>query len=158
MSSVMIEGSDGGVIVNWNGEPLIVTCDHCISKKFVKVTYRDNYTEKLPCIFREKMNDVAIIRGNREHGKMAELAEEYVNTSVTLVHHHPRPFSQSCGKTYKNFTHTCGSYLGSSGSPLYNKKGQIMGIHESWDDETYARYLINCYTLREVLREFEITC
>jgi len=153
----MIEGTDGGVLINWKDRPLIVTCDHCIRKKSVKVTYKDKYTEYLPCIFREKMNDVAIIQGNRKHGKMAELVEEYTNTSVTLVHHHPRPFSQSCGKTYKNFTHSCGSYWGSSGSPLYTKTGQVMGIHESWDDETCKRYLINCETLRNVLNDFEFT-
>lgn len=155
MSAVIINDKNGGVAIDWNGELYVITCEHCITGWFAKVTYKDGHTERVPCVFKEILNDVVILRGNKDHVTGSMLATKYLNASVTMVHHHPRPFSQTSGKTYRNYSHSCGCDVGSIGSPLYNKKGQVVGIHESWDDKTYKKYLINCETLREVFREMD---
>ena len=52
--------------------------------------------------------------------------------------------------------HTCWTYWGHSGAPLFNRSGEIVGIHSSWDDETCSRHgvvlecLLHCYEQIEI--------
>ena len=158
MNVVMINGCDGGVIVNWKNTPYIVTCQHCIEDdEHANVLYDDGTIKQSKCIYTDTKNDIAILTSNDYTYKGAPLADEYKRTSVTMVHHYPMPFSQVSGLTYRYYKHTCDTYQGSSGSPLFDKKGRVLGIHESYDDETHERYLVDCELIDNAFMDMTVS-
>jgi len=66
-------------------------------------------------------------------------------------------FYMSCGKIKSIGTrnphmpelgatiHSCWTYWGHSGAPLFNEKGEIVGLHNSWNNTTGARHAV-CHT------------
>ena len=47
--------------------------------------------------------------------------------------------------------HSCWTYWGHSGAPLYNQDGQVAGLHCAWCDETGVRLAQNVDAMRRVL-------
>lgn len=52
--------------------------------------------------------------------------------------------------------HTCWTYWGHSGAPLFNRSGEIVGIHSSWDDETGTRHGVVLDCLKHCFEQLDI--
>lgn len=59
----------------------------------------------------------------------------------------PKSASTICGDA--SLTH----YWGHSGSPLFNEHGEIVAMHNSWDDRTAMRHAVTHEALAEFLRQ-----
>eukprot|EP01035_Chromulina_nebulosa_P018882 gene18882-24674_t len=62
------------------------------------------------------------------------------------------------GDIFDNFEigklkHSCWTYWGHSGAPLFDSSGLIIGIHSSWDSDTCTRHGIHCEALISFIDE-----
>lgn len=53
--------------------------------------------------------------------------------------------------------HSCWTYWGHSGAPLFDEQGQLVGMHNSWDDRNAMRHGLSILTIREFLNKYGIT-
>ena len=47
--------------------------------------------------------------------------------------------------------HSCWTYWGHSGAPLFDQRGSVCGLHSSWDDKNGARHAQKLATLHSAL-------
>lgn len=47
--------------------------------------------------------------------------------------------------------HNCWTYWGHSGAPLFNNKGEIVGVHNSWNDENGMRHGLSAASINKFL-------
>lgn len=50
--------------------------------------------------------------------------------------------------------HSSFTYWGHSGAPLFNKKGEIVGIHNSWDERDCMRHAISLEEIKEITKNY----
>ena len=48
--------------------------------------------------------------------------------------------------------HSCWTYWGHSGAPLFNERGEVVGLHCAWDDRTGMRHGQKLQPLHAVIR------
>mmetsp|Transcript_12519 Transcript_12519/g.20076 ORF Transcript_12519/g.20076 Transcript_12519/m.20076 type:complete len:131 (+) Transcript_12519:791-1183(+) len=71
----------------------------------------------------------------------------------------PRVWHLSNGMTHgnsqnadlKGCVHSCWTYWGHSGAPIFSDSGKIIGLHSSWDPDTGARLCVELECIREFL-------
>lgn len=51
--------------------------------------------------------------------------------------------------------HSCWTYWGHSGAPIIDYSGQVIGVHNSWDDKTCIRHGLSVNTLQEFLKSIK---
>lgn len=52
--------------------------------------------------------------------------------------------------------HSCWTYWGHSGAPLLTTRGEVAGLHSSWDDETQTRHGVHVAALKQFFDLIEI--
>lgn len=52
--------------------------------------------------------------------------------------------------------HSCWTYWGHSGAPLLTTRGEVAGLHSSWDDETLTRHGVHVTALKHFFDTIEI--
>eukprot|EP01083_Nonionella_stella_P171749 587432_1 len=74
----------------------------------------------------------------------------------------PKVFHLSFGKleTENNtsdelggYGHSCWTYWGHSGAPIFNRSGQIVAIHNSWNDQTGLRHAVKLKHIKEFVNK-----
>jgi len=51
--------------------------------------------------------------------------------------------------------HSCWTYWGHSGAPLFNTRGEIVALHNSWNDITAARHAVSHQEIVKFLQHFQ---
>lgn len=72
----------------------------------------------------------------------------------------PRTWHTSVGRVESRhegqlMTHSCWTYWGHSGAPLFNREGRIVGLHCAWDDTSGVRQAQGLDTLIATLAKIE---
>ena len=52
--------------------------------------------------------------------------------------------------------HNCWTYWGHSGSPIFNSKAEIVGIHNSWDDKSGNRHGSSLLSIKKFLEKVKL--
>lgn len=89
-------------------------------------------------------------------------SEEARKTDYPLIHISKGRF-QRClsedlcdNREIGQLQHSCWTYWGHSGAPLINSRGQVAGLHSSWDDETQTRHGVHVAALKTFFETIEI--
>jgi hypothetical protein len=168
-SGVLI--SDGLFLTNWHcgGPPELVTSGYWNSQvcrdTIIDMSWDgDGVSREFVCTaveFTDEIHDVAILRvsplDQRGMPRPARLAKTVGSGSLTIVHHpacRPKHVTQACpmvdatrtswrgGVPAVDLSHRCDTEGGSSGAPIFNEQGEVVGLHHLGFavDERSCRY------------------
>ena len=62
-------------------------------------------------------------------------------------------FTNIAFNLYPGLMHTCWTYWGHSGAPIFNEKGKLVSLHNSWNDETGMRHGVSQTIIGEFLKK-----
>lgn len=55
-------------------------------------------------------------------------------------------------KELGDIMHTCWTYWGHSGAPLFDEHGHVVGLHNSWDDRCGMRHGVGLWQIRDAMK------
>ena len=60
-----------------------------------------------------------------------------------------------CKKELGPLIHNCWTYWGHSGAPIFNKYGEIVGMHNSWNDKNGDRHGLSLLGIHKFISKFD---
>ena len=164
-STVALSNGCTGVAISPSGT--ILTVGHCAAQPMRTARHPDGFRYQVRCSLVDSAKDIAVCLPTQKLSKQVPFSKlagseakpgdkivvvgmpggyEEFHTSIGSVKRY-QPMQGILG----GLVHNAWTYWGNSGSPLWNMNGDIIGLHNSWNDATAERHGVRLNELKRFL-------